>query len=437
MNSSLPLRNRYEKLAKPSYFDPRERTPQRRATAVSDEEPPGPIDPGPANPRPFTVVPKPRRPDRPFKPGPALLLKTNLPQQSKTKKRRMQRQAKKTTIEGQKQADLSPGLKSHPLFDLDSDILEDWEEEDSHSSASAPEDLKSPDCADIHLSTISSLAGAPLIFEGVLMGKPVRFLVDGGCTVHGIISTRWLKRAGLKAATKSTPDPVTLADGTKLQSTALLPNATFGFSNFVDHGSFHTLDLDTSFDGVLGKPWLAQWKPDINWESNTMTLHHHGRTTVVRPPVAKPSSSPCTPDFVVSALQFGRLVRNSAPCPQPSHRRLCLVKQPRQHLLKLLQRRPKAEVPWPSTGPPGGLTPPWAIRGRCSASATGTPHNGSRVGSHAWLHLCTTPSPPLSPLATGMSRSSSRNPAGHSCLQGMRLAPSPPLCRPPPLATVG
>ncbi|KAJ9520558.1 hypothetical protein QJQ45_007406 [Haematococcus lacustris] len=125
-----------------------------------------------------------------------------------------------------------------------------------------------------------------LIFAGTFHKHPVRILIDGGASAS-FIDEDFCNRFDIQAASKHDPDMIRLADGHQQQSTAMIPNARFRMASYKGVQTLHCTTLH-GFDIILGKPWLAELNPHIDWKQNTMRFNHAGRKHTLRaPPPAK------------------------------------------------------------------------------------------------------------------------------------------------------
>ncbi|KAJ9519373.1 hypothetical protein QJQ45_023169 [Haematococcus lacustris] len=125
-----------------------------------------------------------------------------------------------------------------------------------------------------------------LIFAGTFHKHPVRILIDGGASAS-FIDEDFCNRFDIQAASKHDPDMIRLADGHQQQSTTMIPNARFRMASYKGVQTLHCTTLH-GFDIILGKPWLAELNPHIDWKQNTMTFNHAGRKHTLRaPPPAK------------------------------------------------------------------------------------------------------------------------------------------------------
>ncbi|KAJ9516510.1 hypothetical protein QJQ45_011138 [Haematococcus lacustris] len=135
------------------------------------------------------------------------------------------------------------------------------------------------------ITKLSNTQGQPadlLIFAGTFHKHPVRILIDGGASAS-FIDEEFCDRFEVQAAQKHDPDMIRLADGHQQQSTAMIPNARFRVSSYKGVQTLHCTKLH-GFDIILGKPWLADINPHIDWKQNTMSFQHAGRKHTLRAP---------------------------------------------------------------------------------------------------------------------------------------------------------
>ncbi|KAJ9528300.1 hypothetical protein QJQ45_014284, partial [Haematococcus lacustris] len=143
------------------------------------------------------------------------------------------------------------------------------------------------------ISKLSNTQGQPadlLIFAGTFHKHPVRILIDGGASAS-FIDEEFCDKFEVQTAQKHDPDMIRLADGHQQQSTAMIPNARFRMSSYKGVQTLHCTKLH-GFDIILGKPWLADLNPHIDWKLNTMSFQHAGRKHTLRAP-----PSPKHPDI--------------------------------------------------------------------------------------------------------------------------------------------
>lgn len=96
----------------------------------------------------------------------------------------------------------------------------------------------------------------------------------------------------------------------------------------------------TSYDVILGKPWLARLNPHINWVNNTMVLTRQGQRILVRPsmPAMRKTSTMMTPSSPMPRSGSGS---RSTPTPTPQQLAVNTT---------IMIRSTKANVPIPAQG---------------------------------------------------------------------------------------
>lgn len=106
-----------------------------------------------------------------------------------------------------------------------------------------------------------------LIVEGRLGTQAVQVLIDSGANGN-FVNEDTIRKSGL--GTPSTASrPLTIADGSTI-SCFLTPNVPLSVNGFS-----MTLDLlstPLAYDVILGKPWLAEHNPLIDWRNNTISF---------------------------------------------------------------------------------------------------------------------------------------------------------------------
>ncbi|KAJ9521648.1 hypothetical protein QJQ45_008994 [Haematococcus lacustris] len=148
-----------------------------------------------------------------------------------------------------------------------------------------------------------------LVFLGSYKGHKVRILVDGGATAS-FIDSEFCMRHDLQTAEKHAPDHIRLADGHQQESAAMIPEARFRLGSHKGQQTLHCTRLH-GFDIILGKPWLAEINPCIDWKHNIMTFHHAGKKHTLRAPPA-----PRDPDldrYTISTAGLRTAVREKQP----------------------------------------------------------------------------------------------------------------------------
>eukprot|EP00798_Chlamydomonas_sp_ICE-L_P007266 gene7266-378_t len=115
-----------------------------------------------------------------------------------------------------------------------------------------------------------------LLFQGSISGIKCTILVDGGAT-NNFISERFRKQAKLATVEITSPMSVAMGDGTTHAVTRKIPGAHIQIDNFKDTIPLCETSLTSTFDIVLGKPWLRKHNPTINWREDVISLTSHGR----------------------------------------------------------------------------------------------------------------------------------------------------------------
>ncbi|KAJ9529550.1 hypothetical protein QJQ45_013935, partial [Haematococcus lacustris] len=160
------------------------------------------------------------------------------------------------------------------------------------------------------LSSAADQADADLlIFAGSYKGHPTRILIDGGATAS-FIDTDFCTRHAVDTATKHDPDWIRLADGHQQESTALIPDARIRMSTYKGKQTLHCTKLH-GFDIILGKPWLAELNPHIDWKRNIMTFKHGGKRHTLRAP--PPPRDPDRDRYTISTSGLYAAVRTKQP----------------------------------------------------------------------------------------------------------------------------
>eukprot|EP00798_Chlamydomonas_sp_ICE-L_P031110 gene31110-6241_t len=115
-----------------------------------------------------------------------------------------------------------------------------------------------------------------LLFQGSISGIKCTILVDGGAT-NNFISERFRKQAKLATVEITSPMSVAMGDGTTHAVTRKIPGAHIQIDDFKDTIPLCETSLTSTFDIVLGKPWLRKHNPTINWREDVISWTSHGR----------------------------------------------------------------------------------------------------------------------------------------------------------------
>jgi transposase InsO family protein len=124
----------------------------------------------------------------------------------------------------------------------------------------------------LHAFTVDKATTTLLTFICNVNGHPARILIDGGAQGN-VISSSFIKQHNVPVQSSS-PIPV------------ILPNGHQSFSAHTANITFQRQQYSTTinpivyplqkYDLILGKPWLTDVNPSIDWRTNTLRIHHSG-----------------------------------------------------------------------------------------------------------------------------------------------------------------
>jgi hypothetical protein len=150
-----------------------------------------------------------------------------------------------------------------------------------------------------------------ITLRGQCARSPASFVVDSGAE-SWFVSTQYaaLPQLSLPAPSRAT---VVVVDGTQHRNVPKYTYVSIHLGSPTNSLTFTTdlyaLDLP-GYDVILGKPWLQRFNPDINWQTNTLSLPVHScRGPIVLqhyPPQATPTN------MYLSATQLRRLSHQGA-----------------------------------------------------------------------------------------------------------------------------
>ena len=109
---------------------------------------------------------------------------------------------------------------------------------------------------------------------------PLTFLLDSGATNNFMAPTE-VERRRLPITTAPTALHVRLADGSTL-TTDKVVSADVQLGTLPITVQFYILDIK-GIVAVLGKPFLTDFNPVIDWRTNFMTIRHGDNTHVIGP----------------------------------------------------------------------------------------------------------------------------------------------------------
>ena len=115
-----------------------------------------------------------------------------------------------------------------------------------------------------------------LIYRAKLNGHACLVLVDSGATAN-FVSENFVRRCRIRTCPRTQQTEVAMGDGTVYSVDRQLPGADLTVGGYRDRISFMETKLGTSFDVILGKPWLRRINPRIDWESDNLFFEHKGR----------------------------------------------------------------------------------------------------------------------------------------------------------------
>lgn len=134
--------------------------------------------------------------------------------------------------------------------------------------------------------------------------RPARILIDGGAEGN-VISSAFCKSNGV-SLDNSPPIPVILPNGT---STLVHQTATFQLARDKYNDQIEAIVYPLQkYDLILGKPWLTETNPNINWRTNDLHFDHKGSPVLwscngLDTPAYKSSTVTSAINFVTLAAQ--------------------------------------------------------------------------------------------------------------------------------------
>ena len=117
-----------------------------------------------------------------------------------------------------------------------------------------------------------------------LAGRKVNILIDGGAGGNFISNATMNKYAFKKY--KIPEYLLVFANGEKTKCNQRTQKLNFELQGYKSDIELDVAPID-KYDIILGKPWLSQENPCINWKNNTITLNQEGQQTIVTPNMAE------------------------------------------------------------------------------------------------------------------------------------------------------
>ena len=123
-----------------------------------------------------------------------------------------------------------------------------------------------------------------ITLQGSIHGQPASFLIDSGSS-GDFISSAFVKKHSLPHQSLSQRESITLADGTEQFAYGCTPKARVSIDSYKDGLDLTILPL-SSYDAILGMPWLEQVNPDVDWRAKKLAFRTQGITHQLTPTAA-------------------------------------------------------------------------------------------------------------------------------------------------------
>lgn len=132
-------------------------------------------------------------------------------------------------------------------------------------------------------------------------------MIDSGSSGN-FVAESWVRQQDLK--TIENPCRISLADGSFQDTNEKLPSSTLKIGAYETR--IEPIVAKISYDVILGRPWLNQNNPKIDWPSGTVTIKTHERTSTLNSKIDENENEIKKPSRIqiktVNALQLKRLV---------------------------------------------------------------------------------------------------------------------------------
>ena len=122
--------------------------------------------------------------------------------------------------------------------------------------------------SDLFVDEESHADSVLLCILGELNGIEVTFLIDSGAS-EWLLSTAFVERNKIKTRKTKEKLNIQLADGTARVSNLIVKQACVTFDDHAESIDFSVIGLP-KYEAILGKPWLHQWNPVIDWKRNSL-----------------------------------------------------------------------------------------------------------------------------------------------------------------------
>lgn len=107
-------------------------------------------------------------------------------------------------------------------------------------------------------------------FDGEVQGTPSSILIDSGAS-RDFISQHMVEKLNLDTVKTDSPLGVSLADGRQINSGRIVKDADVVIGPLRVRRTLHVLNM-TGLEVVLGKPFLSDFNPSVDWTSNSMEI---------------------------------------------------------------------------------------------------------------------------------------------------------------------
>jgi len=120
------------------------------------------------------------------------------------------------------------------------------------------------------INQVTAPSNALIKLAGFVGPHPAVFLVDSGATGN-FVSAAFAQARALPLTEEKYPETVTLADGTQQSSGGIVRSAAVRIDSYSVRLDL-TVTALSSYDVILGMPWLHQHNPTIDWRGQTISF---------------------------------------------------------------------------------------------------------------------------------------------------------------------
>ena len=169
----------------------------------------------------------------------------------------------------------------------------------SSSSSSPPDPFEARDSEPVQ-TIPAAPPGRLLQFRGRVGRCDATVLIDSGAT-DNFVALQFINKNRIKTSQISGPR-VQLADGSVHRCDQALSQTRLKIGPYREAVPTYVLPLQ-NYDIILGKKWLEQHNPDIDWRANSVRFDHLGHSVLLHPNMATSSNR------FLSVLQFQKAVQ--------------------------------------------------------------------------------------------------------------------------------